>query len=159
MVKDKKAYLKQWWKNHPGKSKEYYLTYSCKPEHKESRHRYYMEHKEKVIAWRKAHPKISHDHCLNYRERRREFLNTLKNKPCLDCNQSFPPECMDFDHVRGEKVLGIYQMYTRKMSLLLEEIEKCDLVCSNCHRIRTASRKRPEWERIRGNKREGEGRE
>ncbi|MDP4236659.1 MAG: thiamine pyrophosphate-dependent dehydrogenase E1 component subunit alpha, partial [Bacteroidota bacterium] len=32
-----------------------------------------------------------------------QFMRELKTKPCLDCGNSFPPECMDFDHVRGEK--------------------------------------------------------
>jgi len=49
---------------------------------------------------------------------------------------------MDFDHVRGEKVLSISAMVHKGFSWesILAEIAKCDVVCSNCHRIRTAAR-------------------
>jgi hypothetical protein len=52
---------------------------------------------------------------------------------------------MDFDHVRGEKVAEITKIInhisSRKDLLLLkEEIAKCEVVCSNCHRLRTISR-------------------
>lgn len=75
-------------------------------------------------------------------ELKRPFFNELKNKPCLDCKNSFPPECMDFDHVRGEKVANPGNMFTWSQESILAEIAKCDLVCSNCHRIRTFKRKR-----------------
>jgi hypothetical protein len=56
----------------------------------------------------------------------------------MDCGGTFPPECMDFDHRPGEKKLfGIGQGLRRKLEALLAEIAKCDLVCANCHRIRT----------------------
>lgn len=70
-------------------------------------------------------------------------LQELKTKPCIDCGNSFPPVCMDFDHVRGEKKYNVGAMAysTRSWELILEEISKCDLVCSNCHRIRSYERK------------------
>jgi hypothetical protein len=50
---------------------------------------------------------------------------------------------MDFDHVRGEKRYTIGKLVASMLSLdyLLEELSNCDLVCSNCHRLRTFSRK------------------
>lgn len=69
------------------------------------------------------------------------FVIDLKQKPCLDCKIKYPPYVMDFDHrVRRTKVAGISQMinlhgYSKEKILM--EIEKCDLVCANCHRIRT----------------------
>src|SRR5713226_1283656 len=42
--------------------------------------------------------------------KRRAFLNWLKSLPCMDCHNNFPPVCMDFDHVRGEKVADIATM-------------------------------------------------
>lgn len=65
------------------------------------------------------------------------YINELKKAPCLDCKNIFPPECMDFDHVRGTKKFNIGQTSCRKWADVLKEIDKCDLVCSNCHRIRT----------------------
>jgi hypothetical protein len=75
----------------------------------------------------------------------REFVQTYKaNKPCLDCLQVFPPYCLDFDHVRGKKDRDISTLVHQGRNILRiqHEIEKCDLVCANCHRIRTFSRKK-----------------
>lgn len=71
---------------------------------------------------------------------RQQFLNDIKNAPCKDCGQSFPPYVMDFDHVSGDKVGNLSEMKSYSMESILEEIGKCDLVCSNCHRIRTHDR-------------------
>jgi len=67
----------------------------------------------------------------------RKRLDVLKSQPCMDCGQSYPPVAMDFDHVRGVKVSDVGLMSQRAWSTVLVEIEKCDLVCANCHRIRT----------------------
>lgn len=57
---------------------------------------------------------------------------------CQDCGM-FPkqPEVLDFDHVRGQKVTEVSLMRNSTLEALVEEIEKCDVVCANCHRIRT----------------------
>lgn len=68
------------------------------------------------------------------------FLGGLKKGPCLDCGGEFSPCCMDFDHVRGEKELGVGQMVSYNQDRLLAEIAKCDLVCACCHRLRTQRR-------------------
>lgn len=72
----------------------------------------------------------------------RERLAALKSKPCADCKQSFPHFVMDFDHARGTKVNNLSRMVNRalKWEKVEAEIEKCDLVCSNCHRIRSNAR-------------------
>lgn len=48
---------------------------------------------------------------------------------------------MDFDHVRGRKLfnvaVGAFNVTEEK---LLVEIDKCDVVCANCHRQRTHER-------------------
>jgi hypothetical protein len=76
-----------------------------------------------------------------YAARGRAFLASLKNRPCADCGGRFPPECMDFDHVRGDKTIGLAQMITYTRAAIEAEAEKCDIICSNCHRIRTRKRK------------------
>lgn len=68
----------------------------------------------------------------------RADMEAAKAHPCLDCHGSFPPECMDFDHVRGEKLLDPSR--ARSLPQFMAEIEKCELICSNCHRIRTRRR-------------------
>lgn len=70
----------------------------------------------------------------------RAWIDSLKKKPCMDCGNTFPPVCMDFDHVRGEKVKHISSMWSWERGKVLEELAKCDLVCACCHRIRTNDR-------------------
>lgn len=49
---------------------------------------------------------------------------------------------MDFDHVDGTKVANINILRNYSTQALSEELAKCELVCSNCHRERT-------WQRAR----------
>lgn len=69
---------------------------------------------------------------------RYDAINQLKEVPCMDCGGHFPAICMDFDH-RSDKVLPISRMVTlcRSMDIISAEIAKCDVICANCHRIRT----------------------
>jgi hypothetical protein len=92
--------------------------------------------------WRAENPKKARVLMLRQYTKSRTWLDVLKAKPCMDCKQTFPTECMDFDHVRGKKLTPINTQTAHKSKgPLLEEIKKCDLVCSNCHRIRTRTRK------------------
>lgn len=76
-------------------------------------------------------------------EEKKEFVNKLKEKPCVDCGIQYPPHIMQFDHVRGVKEKDIAKMALCKASneAILEEITKCDLVCCNCHADRTHKRR------------------
>ena len=67
----------------------------------------------------------------------------LKDHPCVDCGES-DIDVLDFDHVKGNKVAGISYLVgrTKKISVLLEEIEKCEVRCANCHRRATRKRER-----------------
>lgn len=67
-----------------------------------------------------------------------DMINKLKSVPCTDCKVIYPHFVMDFDHVSG-KDFGICEMRRRRMSFekIKEEIKRCEVVCSNCHRIRT----------------------
>ena len=70
----------------------------------------------------------------------REIIVQSKNKPCADCGQSFPSYVMDFDH-RDDKKFTISRInMIASESALRIEIEKCDVVCANCHRERTHQR-------------------
>lgn len=68
------------------------------------------------------------------------LINTYKNRPCMDCGIQYPPYVMDLDHRDPtQKVLKISTMRRKRMafSVIVEEMEKCDVVCANCHRVRT----------------------
>lgn len=69
-----------------------------------------------------------------------ETIKTIKSQPCSDCGISYPSYVMDFDH-RGDKDFEISgSSRTGSLRKILSEIAKCDLVCANCHRIRTHRR-------------------
>lgn len=73
------------------------------------------------------------------RLRFRQLIDLLKSVPCMDCGGTFDPVCMDFDHRPGEvKVFGIGSKGTMKPERVVRaEAAKCDVVCANCHRLRT----------------------
>jgi hypothetical protein len=70
-------------------------------------------------------------------------VNKLKDRPCKDCKRKYPPYVMDFDHVKGRKAFAIGDGLRTGKSFekIVAEIKKCELVCSNCHRIRTHTRR------------------
>ena len=66
-----------------------------------------------------------------------------ESTPCADCKECFPAVCMDFDHHRGDKTANVSRLVNEGYSLerIEGEIAKCELVCANCHRVRTRDRK------------------
>lgn len=75
------------------------------------------------------------------RDRMNEMVAKLKAKPCHDCGQEYPWYVMQFDHVKGRKMDGIGNLKKfNNESRLLREIKKCEVVCANCHAIRTYTR-------------------
>lgn len=78
---------------------------------------------------------------LKFEENSRR-VREAKDRPCMDCGGKFPPFVMDFDHRDGVTKLGNIAGLLKSWSWakLQTEIDKCDLICANCHRIRTARR-------------------
>ena len=72
-----------------------------------------------------------------------DYVAAIKGTlPCSDCRNIFPSCCMDFDHRPGElKIACVGELVlTGTIQDVEAEISKCDLVCANCHRIRTRDR-------------------
>lgn len=81
--------------------------------------------------------------------KRRRFLNLLKmERPCYDCGGMFPPAVTDWDHLpQFEKKFNVgAQQKSFSLEACIDEINKCQLVCSNCHRLRTQARKQKKGE-------------
>jgi len=83
---------------------------------------------------------------IQARHRYRNFerlMEYLREHPCADCAET-DPVVLDFDHLPGsEKRFDVGRAVsgsTRSWASILREIEKCDVVCANCHRRRTAAR-------------------
>ena len=98
--------------------------------------RYYLDniekYKKKAKKWNKSQRKWA-----------RDFISRVKSfSRCVDCGQS-DARVLDFDHVSGEKVGNVSDMVNGSYSIeaIKEEIRKCEVRCSNCHRIKTIERR------------------
>lgn len=103
---------------------------------------------EKMAAWHQAN-RDRRMPLIKERKRRHKdellaWLKELKEgSPCADCQKSYPYYVMQFDHVSGDKDAHISSVTGRgwsKVRIQLE-IDKCDLVCANCHAERTHQRR------------------
>lgn len=98
----------------------------CKAEHD---HKYYSRNREahyqrikRLLAQNKS-----------------KLFEYLKTHPCVDCGEK-NPIVLEFDHITNEKTGSIsYLLNWLKCSwpTILEEIEKCEVRCANCHRVKT----------------------
>jgi hypothetical protein len=72
------------------------------------------------------------------RRRVKETLVAEAGGKCVDCCGKFPPFMFDFDHRDpAEKQFAMSQKGSLALDRFREEALKCDLVCANCHRMRT----------------------
>ncbi len=74
-------------------------------------------------------------------KRNAEFIRDYKKThSCVDCDNS-DHRVLEFDHLRNKKFNVSSMVRCYSIEKIKEEIGKCDIVCANCHRIRT-------WKRI-----------
>ena len=101
--------------------------------------------KEVGAAYRKE--RREHYNKLNAANQRRKkaerhrAIAEIKSVPCADCSGKYAPYVMDFDHrdpsLKKYEINYLLNKTGCPWSRLLTEIEKCDVVCVNCHRLRT----------------------
>lgn len=76
------------------------------------------------------------------RRSRRVIIEEFKSMlGCVDCGYNKNPVALDFDHVSGVKDKAIAKLLLCGWQKIQEEIDKCEVVCVNCHRVRTAKRR------------------
>lgn len=70
-----------------------------------------------------------------------EFLRHMEGKSCLDCGNT-DVRVLEFDHrIAASKIANVSRLNnTASWKTLESEMNKCDIVCCNCHRIRTLTR-------------------
>lgn len=104
----------------------------CRPCNKNHSKEYYAKNKEKQKKQIYASRKIRI-------ENTKKYIRELKEStPCKDCSKKYPYYVMDFDHQHSKEFL-ISKATDEGISLekIKKEIDKCEIVCANCHRIRT----------------------
>jgi hypothetical protein len=73
----------------------------------------------------------------NKQQYKKKLAQIKEKSGCADCGNK-NPIVLDFDHLKDKKY-NISRMIHDGFSwkAILKEIEKCEVVCANCHRIRT----------------------
>lgn len=61
---------------------------------------------------------------------------------CADCGYNASAYALQFDHVRGEKKQAVSDLVRSDYGwdTIVEELTKCEIVCANCHAVRTKNR-------------------
>ena len=103
--------------------------------------------KQQKIKQRESYERNKAQIIQRQKERRQRIVEWIiglkKDQPCTDCGQVYHFAAMHYDHLPGATKLGtIREMayrYADKQKIL-DEIAKCELVCSNCHAVRTYER-------------------
>ena len=73
-------------------------------------------------------------------ERTRLIIDYLRRHPCVDCGID-DVVVLEFDHLRDKRFhISEGIRGNRSLGALLDEMAKCEVVCANCHRRRTAVR-------------------
>lgn len=111
-------------------------------------------HNKKYYRCNRAHQKeaikrLRQIRVLVAREALFKFLDGAK---CVDCGED-DLLVLDLDHVRGKKVAGVTTLVAQGVSLvrIVEEINKCEVRCANCHRRKTAQEQNTyRWQLIQG---------
>jgi hypothetical protein len=118
-----------WRRKHKGQRHNY-----CRPCHAEYHREHYLANKDRYIA---QAAKLKTGLRL---ERTRRLLDYFETHPCVDCGES-DPVVLEFDHLRDKSFDVCAKLVTYRWERILEEIRKCEVVCANCHRRRTARRR------------------
>ena len=75
------------------------------------------------------------------RDNIRDALQAIKlESGCVDCGYNDHPQALDFDHTEDNKVMNPSALRRYNLAAALVEASKCEVVCANCHRIRTYER-------------------
>jgi hypothetical protein len=106
----------------------------CKPCHNSYTRKHYQNNKQYYKDKARAREAQS-----------RALVSEYKTStPCADCGLSYPAVCMDFDHLSDDKLFNIASRAKSGFSKsVVAEMQKCELVCANCHRLRTQMRVSP----------------
>ena len=105
-----------------------------------------MPYKDKELqkaakaAWYERNKELQRERTRDRRNQKRKWIEEYKkeNSICADCGISYPPHILDFDHLRDKSFqIGGTGIKDKTLQDIIKEIQKCEIVCSNCHRHRT----------------------
>ena len=129
--------MKKWMEEHP----------NYKKEHKLQNRELYQQYSKK---WRTNNKEKTQEYSKKWRAQNRDYIKKKcsefhlildKLKLSLHCMNPHCPYhtkeidgcCLDFHHLK-EKKYSITAMASRNKKAIIAEINKCIVLCSNCHR-------------------------
>jgi len=73
---------------------------------------------------------------------KRKIWKIKEDSGCVDCKEKYPHYILDFDHLPEFEKLGSPTeiMHKHSWEKAIQEMSKCEIVCANCHKIRTWKR-------------------
>lgn len=136
---DKKAHQQRWREANPEYQKKWREdnppSQKTMANNKEYRKQWWAANKSKMRDKRKLQAAKRH-------KRMRIWIDELKK--CHGCQnpqcpypKELPSYCLDFHHVKGEKLFSPGSHTKMSMPQMLCEIEKCTVLCAICHRMET----------------------
>lgn len=110
------------------RQKEYHKEYYQRPEVKEQVKKYRKE-------WNKKNREKNRLFRKRYFVRLRNIIDQIKQgQSCVECGED-DPCCLDFNHLEDKKFnIGSTNRGNVGIDTLIREIEKCEILCANCHR-------------------------
>ncbi len=80
-----------------------------------------------------------------YRERYASNVEFIKNykleRGCADCGYNEHFAGLEFDHIKPRLRGTVASQMGKSLRVILEEIERCEVVCGTCHQIRSWKRR------------------
>lgn len=105
----------------------------CRPCRAAYHREHYLKHKPRYVE----NARVRNQRV--WEERKRWMIEFFRTHPCVDCGET-DIIVLEFDHLE-DKAFGVaHGARWRKWEDVLAEMAKCEVVCANCHRRRTARR-------------------
>lgn len=105
---------------------------TCKKCQQQQKNHYYATHREEYNSRKRIRTRIIRNSARQY------VLDYLSAHPCVECGES-DPMVLEFDHIHGRKSKAVSVMVSegRTFEAIQAEIDKCQVLCANCHRRKT----------------------
>lgn len=127
---DRKAWMKEYHKKHYANNRDKYIERSKRWNVDNPERRKEIANKSAKKEYRSGKNRATFKKC------KAEAIELCGNK-CNDCGVSYPACVYDFHHVDPTtKHKELAKLFVGRREIWLKELEKCVMLCSNCHRLR-----------------------
>lgn len=113
----------------PNKTKKDGYQHYCGECDRNFQQQWYRKNKERLVNKAKISNKRNNANMHIF------MLDFLQGKSCLRCGED-NILVLEFDHLKDKK-FQLSSMANRSKNQVIEEISKCQILCANCHKIKT----------------------